>query len=94
MTTSRKLLRTGIGESAVRVVSAKGSRLVLDDGREVIDAMLRARGVRPVAWADWKRLDRIERERGTARGKIRDKFTRVEDMLAALEARDTEAPFR
>lgn len=45
MTDSRRLLTTGIGESAVRVVSAKGSRLLLDDGREVVDAMTTPAGL-------------------------------------------------
>ncbi|MBI4371781.1 MAG: NADP oxidoreductase [Elusimicrobia bacterium] len=41
-------------------------------------------GAKPVSFADWRKLDQIERANGAARGKIRAKFTRVEDMLAAL----------
>jgi ferredoxin--NADP+ reductase len=49
-----------------------------------IDALLEGRKVRVVSWADWKRLDRIEKERGAASGKVRDKLTRLADVLAAL----------
>jgi ferredoxin--NADP+ reductase len=37
-----------------------------------------------VAYADWLRLDQLEIARGRARGCPRVKFTRVEEMLAAL----------
>ncbi len=46
-------------------------------------ALLRERGVRVVDWAAWKRIDAAEIERGRAAGKPREKFVRVEDMLAA-----------
>ena len=36
------------------------------------------------SFADWLRLDEIEMKNGRAQGRPRDKFTRVEDMLAAL----------
>lgn len=38
-----------------------------------------------VSFADWERLDQIETERGAAIGRSRLKFTRIEDMLNALE---------
>jgi adrenodoxin-NADP+ reductase len=44
--------------------------------------------LRPVSWADWGRIDRVERERGTRSagvGKVREKFGRVEEMLAVLD---------
>jgi ferredoxin--NADP+ reductase len=37
-----------------------------------------------VSYADWLRLNEIELERGRAQGRPRLKFTRVDDMLAAL----------
>lgn len=45
MTGARRLFRTGIAESAVHVVSAYGSRLTLDDGRMVVDAMTTPAGL-------------------------------------------------
>ncbi|MCC6697488.1 MAG: FAD-dependent oxidoreductase [Candidatus Hydrogenedentes bacterium] len=49
-------------------------------------SLLRSRGVRPVSFADWQRIDAAEIERGKAKGKPREKFSRVEDMLALLDA--------
>ena len=40
-----------------------------------------------VSYEDWTYLDQLELERGESMGKVRDKFIRVEDMLAALRAR-------
>ncbi|MCC6488074.1 MAG: NADP oxidoreductase [Candidatus Hydrogenedentes bacterium] len=48
--------------------------------------MLRARGVRPVRFADWQRIDAAEIERGKAKGKPREKFCRVAEMLSLLDA--------
>lgn len=53
--------------------------------RAAIDALLSDRGVRVVSWADWQRLDALEKERGAAQGRPRLKFTRIGEMLAALD---------
>ncbi len=52
--------------------------------RASIERILAARGVRVVDWAGWQRLDALEKELGAAQGRPRLKFTRVEEMLAAL----------
>lgn len=52
--------------------------------QEDISQVLAARGIRAVTFADWKVLDRLEVERGARFGKIREKFTSVEEMLASL----------
>ncbi|MDQ1346770.1 MAG: ferredoxin/flavodoxin---NADP+ reductase, partial [Acidobacteriota bacterium] len=49
-----------------------------------IDRLLAERGLQPIDFAGWKRLDRIEVERGRAAGRPRVKFGRVEEMRAAL----------
>jgi ferredoxin--NADP+ reductase len=51
---------------------------------EPIDRLLEARGLQPVDFAGWKRLDQLEVERGRAAGRPRVKFGRVEEMRAAL----------
>ncbi|KAG0649400.1 putative NADPH:adrenodoxin [Hyphodiscus hymeniophilus] len=43
------------------------------------------RGCRRVSWQDWKKIDAVEKGRGRSKGKVRDKFTRIEDMLAVLD---------
>ena len=50
-----------------------------------MDALLCQRGLRPVSFADWQRLDALEQERGAELGRPRLKYSRVADMLAALE---------
>ena len=42
-------------------------------------------GCRRVSWKDWKKIDAIEKGLGQRKGKEREKFTRVEDMLAVLD---------
>ena len=39
---------------------------------------------RVVAWDDWRKIDRAERERGRAVGKEREKFTSTSEMLAVI----------
>jgi ferredoxin--NADP+ reductase len=49
------------------------------------EQMLRDRQPRCVSYADWQRLDAVEVARGRALGRPRLKFTRIEQMLAALD---------
>lgn len=53
---------------------------------EAVTALLDERQCCPVSFDDWKRLDEIEVNRGKAEGRPRVKFTRIEDMLAALRS--------
>jgi ferredoxin--NADP+ reductase len=53
-------------------------------GAAEADALVRQRQPDCFSYADWLRLDAIEVARGRASGRPRVKFTRVEDMLAAL----------
>jgi ferredoxin--NADP+ reductase len=48
------------------------------------DKLIRERQPQCVSYADWLRLNELEISRGRAVGRPRLKFTRVEDMLAAL----------
>lgn len=54
-------------------------------GWDGIKAEAEKRGCRRVSWQDWQKIDRAERLRGERNGKEREKFTRVEDMLAVLD---------
>ncbi|KAE8853938.1 hypothetical protein HRS9122_00930 [Pyrenophora teres f. teres] len=49
-----------------------------------IQKEVEARGVRPLSWTDWKKIDQAERARGKEKGKEREKFQSVEDMLVVL----------
>ncbi|MBP6668272.1 MAG: FAD-dependent oxidoreductase [Gemmatimonadales bacterium] len=56
-----------------------------EPGRAGIERLLATRGVRVVGWSDWQRLDQLEQGHGKALGRPRLKFTRVAEMLAALD---------
>jgi ferredoxin--NADP+ reductase len=53
-------------------------------GAHGMEELLRSLGVPYVSFADWKRLDQLEVERGKPKGKPREKFISIPDMLAAL----------
>ena len=73
--------------AALMLADAKAAR-VLKPGQDPqsIGDFLRARGARPVSFAEWKTLDALEKERGRALGKIREKFSNAKEMIAALES--------
>ncbi|KAL6708014.1 NADPH-adrenodoxin reductase [Coniothyrium glycines] len=60
----------------------KGTRL----GWGGIKKEVEAAGVRPLTWDDWKRIDNAETARGKAKGKEREKFVNVQEMLSVIDA--------
>lgn len=62
------------------------ARPAAEVARSVFDELLRTRGLRVVTWEGWKAIDRVERERGKAEGKVREKLTAFDDLLAAAGA--------
>lgn len=55
------------------------------DGWDTLKGEVDRQKVRTVSWEDWKRIDAREKERGASREKEREKLTRVDDMLKALD---------
>lgn len=53
-------------------------------GPAALDALLSERGVAPVCFDDWQKINAAEVARA-AEGRPREKFTRIADMLAALK---------
>lgn len=53
-------------------------------GADGLQALLKNRGVRVVSYADWQKIDAAEVRRGETEGKPREKFTRVSEMLTAI----------
>lgn len=43
------------------------------------------RGCRRVSWQDWQKIDAVEKQNGQLKGKEREKFTNIDDMLAVLD---------
>jgi ferredoxin--NADP+ reductase len=60
--------------------------------RASLEALLALRGVEVVTYADWQLLDALEQSNGTAVGRPRLKFTRVDEMMTALAERKLTAP--
>ena len=56
------------------------------DGFEGVKKEMERRGVRAVSWLDWMKIDAEERRRGKEKGKQREKFRRVEDMMKMLDS--------
>jgi len=52
---------------------------------QAVIAFLKKKKVCFVTFADWKKIDAVEIARGTALGKPREKFVRVEQMLKAIQ---------
>lgn len=55
------------------------------DGWEGVKGEAEKRGVRRVSWEDWEAIDKAEKKRGEERGKKREKFGSVEEMLKVLD---------
>lgn len=54
-------------------------------GWEAVEREVKARGMRPVSWAEWQKIDAAEKVRGARLGKEREKFVNEEEMLAVLD---------
>ncbi len=54
-----------------------------------VERLLQERGVRYVSIDEWRALDKMEVAKGAGQGRPRVKFTKIEDMLNALEAPQT-----
>ncbi len=55
-------------------------------GAEGLPSLLPGRGPRVVSYDDWLAIDQAEVSRGSPKGKPREKFTRIEEMLEVLAA--------
>ncbi|XP_039715236.1 NADPH:adrenodoxin oxidoreductase, mitochondrial isoform X3 [Pteropus medius] len=53
-------------------------------GYSAVEALLRSRGVRPVSFSDWEKLDAEEVSRGQGAGKPREKLLDPQEMLRLL----------
>lgn len=54
-------------------------------GWDAVKEEVRKRGLRPVGWEGWLKIDAVERQRGRELGKEREKCVSVEEMLRILE---------
>jgi len=52
---------------------------------QAVLALLKGKGVKVVSFDDWKKIDAAEIANGQKNGKLREKFVKVEEMLAVLK---------
>ncbi|XP_014328219.1 NADPH:adrenodoxin oxidoreductase, mitochondrial [Xiphophorus maculatus] len=76
--TARSLLED-MDSGALDVSAAK-------PGSQAVSSLLEERGVKPVTFSDWEKIDSLETRRGEARGKPREKLLSVEEMLKAARS--------
>ena len=57
----------------------------LSEKKLKIETIFERQKLRPVSYAEWSKLDSIERQRGEQVGKPREKFLHIQGMIAALE---------
>lgn len=77
-------------ETVDRMMEDLEQNLVLDPEEptaEAVEELIRRRKPGYLTFEDWMYLDELEVERGKKLGRPRLKFTRIEDMLAARDAR-------
>lgn len=70
-----------IAEDLVAQVPPAAARRPLPLPLPPIEDLAAAAGTRVVSWTDWERIDREERRRGAALGKVREKMGSVREML-------------
>ena len=56
----------------------------VDVSMEATPRLLASKAVKVVSFAQWKEIDKLEIENGKKSGKIREKFTRVAEMLSSM----------
>lgn len=71
-------------ENKVQNIGGRGTGWV-KGGWDTLKSEVEARRVRTVSWEDWEKIDRAEKERGMERGKEREKFASIQEMLRVVE---------
>ncbi|MFQ5889784.1 MAG: FAD-dependent oxidoreductase [Gemmatimonadota bacterium] len=85
------LIGTNRADSVATVKSLLADLPALDSGAKPgadgLNVLRAGDGPRVVSYSDWLVIDQAEIRRGAAKGKPREKFTRVEEMLRLLDGR-------
>ena len=66
--------------------AAEGGRVAADRDPESIDRLLESRGVKPIDFAGWKKIDAFERAEGAKEGREHKKVIDPEQMRALAHA--------
>lgn len=80
---------TDAEDTVEMMVNQKGtfpSILASKPGGEGLASLLQERGCSPLSFADWEKIDAVEKERGELVGKPREKFTSISEMLSVVRS--------
>ncbi len=85
------IIGTNRADSVATVNSLLADLEQLDDtgdkqGADALYPLLEKRGVKYIGFQDWLKIDAAEINRGRPKGKPREKFTRIAEMLEALQS--------
>ena len=75
----------GTAEAITRDWEAEKLFMAGGNGWDALKEEARRRGLRPVNWSDWQKIDAAEKERGRIKGKEREKISNVQEMLSILD---------
>ena len=67
------------------IATASDSKVGVEEGYSSVGRLFAQRGVRPVTFEDWERIDAEEKSKGQIEGKPRAKFTDVNEMVDVLK---------
>jgi adrenodoxin-NADP+ reductase len=68
-----------------KIAETSLTHMAMGRGWDAVKYDAEKRSLRRVSWEDWKKIDSAEKANGRVKGKEREKFTRIEDMLAVLD---------
>jgi len=54
-------------------------------GWDAVRQEVESQSAAPISWEDWRKIDSVEKEKGRAKDKEREKFTTTKDMLAVVQ---------
>lgn len=69
-------------ENEVKFNEGEGDK---KEGFNAVSREMKWRGLQIVSWSDWMKIDAEERRRGKEKGKEREKFRSVEEMMKLIE---------
>ena len=77
---------TVAAKAAQAVPAAGGDAAQGGGGGEAVRGILSEQSTAVLGFESWQRIDELERQRGAAAGKVREKVIAIEEMLAAAQA--------
>ena len=74
-----------VSQNIVEDIATASDSVGMEEGYCAVGRLFAQRGVRPVTFEDWERIDAEEKSKGQIEGKPRAKFTDVNQMVDVLK---------